>query len=238
MFSHFPFTPQQPTSHQPQFQLPSSFINRSRPSSAAGSESPLTSTLTSTTTNQDLKHTPGKGKIISLFGNSGSIKKKAPKAPKVTTTTSSITTPTTSLVSTRQGQYSVEEKPNESHSTSTAITTANQNESPSSVASSKSPSSSDGKMSISRAGRLYLHSRATSDTSALMQKVTQWKDISAELAVTFKNDPSSETKAPSSLKPSPINVPSPLSTSQALNRSTIIGPPSIRSPHHGYLYGN
>ncbi|XP_053200811.1 arfGAP with SH3 domain, ANK repeat and PH domain-containing protein-like isoform X2 [Panonychus citri] len=237
-FSDEDIIDEKPTSHQPQFQLPSSFINRSRPSSAAGSESPLTSTLTSTTTNQDLKHTPGKGKIISLFGNSGSIKKKAPKAPKVTTTTSSITTPTTSLVSTRQGQYSVEEKPNESHSTSTAITTANQNESPSSVASSKSPSSSDGKMSISRAGRLYLHSRATSDTSALMQKVTQWKDISAELAVTFKNDPSSETKAPSSLKPSPINVPSPLSTSQALNRSTTIGPPSIRSPHHGYLYGS
>uniref|UniRef100_T1KWX7 ArfGAP with SH3 domain, ANK repeat and PH domain-containing protein n=1 Tax=Tetranychus urticae TaxID=32264 RepID=T1KWX7_TETUR len=202
-----------PQSHQQPYQLPSSFINRSRPSSVIGSESPLT-------TNQDIvKPIPNKGKIISLFGNSGSIKKKAPKAPATTTP-----------VVNRQGQYSFDEKNAES--------SANFNESPSATSSSSKSSPSDGKMSISRAGRLYLHSRATSDTSALIQKVTQWKDISAELEVTFKNDPSSETKAPSSIKPSPINLSSPISSSQGLNRSTTIGPPPIRLPHQGFLYGS
>lgn len=39
-----------------------------------------------------------------------------------------------------------------------------------------------------RAGRLFTHARTTSDTTALMQTVSQWKNISAELENSFRNE--------------------------------------------------
>ncbi|XP_074599404.1 arfGAP domain of ASAP isoform X2 [Brevipalpus obovatus] len=41
---------------------------------------------------------------------------------------------------------------------------------------------------LARAGRLFSHARTASDTSALMQTVSQWKNVSTELETSFRNE--------------------------------------------------